>query len=81
MAYTFQTCDCGVAHDTAHHFYVSVLDGNRKGYLLGPYDTHQEALDNVKRGTKMAYDSDTKAPWYAYGTASTERILKTVFGA
>lgn len=28
-------------------FYVSVVDGGRKGVLLGPYETHREALDNV----------------------------------
>ena len=81
MTYTFQTCDCGLAHDSEHHFYVSVVDGNRKGFLLGPYATHREALDNVTRGTRLALNSgDFKAPWYGYGTASMSSIRRTVFG-
>lgn len=63
-------------------YYVTVIDGKKKGALLGPYATHQEALDNVARGTKLAMDSDPKAPWYAYGTAKVDarELPKSVFG-
>jgi hypothetical protein len=73
-------CDCGREHEAGFKFYVSVKDGQRSGFLLGPYDTHDEALANVDRGRKLAYDADTRAPWYAYGTAGTELEITTVFG-
>ena len=64
-------------------FYVSVIDreGGRKGILLGPYETHQEALDNVRRGRNLACDADGRAHWYGFGTCSAprERPLSTVF--
>lgn len=50
-------------------YYVScVNDVNQLALLLGSYETHQEALDNVRRATDMAYKVDPRAPWYAYGT-------------
>ena len=62
-------------------YYVSVLDGKRKGLLLGPYDTHQEALDNVKRGISLAVAADTRAVFYAFGTVkiTAETLPKAVF--
>ncbi len=50
--------------------------------VLGPYATHQEAIDNVERGTKMVYDRYNDAPWYSYGTAKMEgeTLPKSVFG-
>jgi uncharacterized protein YegJ (DUF2314 family) len=62
------------------HYYVTVLDGKRKGFLLGPYSTRQEALDNVERGKKLALDNDDFADFYYYGTAGSDDIIKTVFG-
>lgn len=52
-------------------FYVTVKDGNRTGFLLGPYDNHDEALANVDRGREAAFASDNKGrSWfYSYGTA------------
>lgn len=32
-------------------YYVTVKDGPRTGFLLGPYDTHAEALAQLNRGT------------------------------
>ncbi len=64
-------------------FYVSVIDGGRKGVLLGPYETHQEALDEVRRGRRLAEDADCRAAFYAFGTCSSPRSrpLKPVFGS
>lgn len=42
-------------------YYVSVIDGMRKGLLLGPYGTHQEALDNVQAGNNLACNADPRA--------------------
>lgn len=63
-------------------YYVSVIDGKKSGMLLGPFDTHEAALANVDRGTKLAYDADPKAPWYAYGTCKWEadKLPRSVFG-
>ena len=64
-------------------FYVSVIDreGGRRGILLGPYDTHQEAVDNVRRGRGLACDADQRGVWYAYGTCSApqDHPLRAVF--
>jgi hypothetical protein len=65
-------------------FYVTVIDGERTGYLLGPFDTHREALDRVDLGRKLAERHNTRALFggYAYGTASAPHgtPIKTVFG-
>ena len=49
-------------------YYVSMVDGNRSALLLGPYATHQEALDDVLRGNDMACKIDPRAHWYGFGT-------------
>jgi hypothetical protein len=74
-------------HDILDHrpgrYYVSVRDGARHGYLLGPYDTHQEALDNVDRGNQLACQADGRAHWYAFGTcrlADGTSTVASVFG-
>ena len=51
-------------------FYVSVQDNGRNGFLLGPYETHDEARQNVTRARKFARDVDSRAIWYAFGTCS-----------
>lgn len=64
-------------------FYVSVIDGPRKGILLGPYETHEGALDQVARGRRLANAADARAAFYSFGTCSAPRgnPLRTVFGA
>lgn len=65
-------------------YYVSVIDGPRKGLLLGPYDTHEAALQNVDHGKNLAYESDnySRSWFYAYGTCRVEsdKLPKSVFG-
>ena len=63
-------------------FYVSVRDGERVGFLLGPYSTHAEAVENVKRGRKLACEADGRAHWYGFGTCSLAAgdTRRTVFG-
>ncbi len=68
-------------HDADTRFYVTVVDGKRHGFLLGPYSTHQEAIDNVDRGCTLANDADPRAAFYAFGTASTKDARRTVFGS
>lgn len=79
-----QPCCHKHPHDASERFYVTCRDGKRVGWLLGPYDTHQEALDNVPRGRRLADKADPGAPWYYYGTTGIhgayEAGRKTVFG-
>lgn len=63
-------------------YFVFVIDPEnprKKGLLLGPYETPDEALANVNRGRELAKDADPWAGFYGYGIASGEE-RKTVFG-
>jgi hypothetical protein len=77
-------CDPDEAPDTRPgRYYVTVREGNRHGYLLGPYDTHAEALSHVQRGSEYAAGVDVKAHWYAFGTGRLRddaETVKSVFG-
>lgn len=45
--------------------------GEVKGaWLLGPYATHQEALDLVSDGRRLAEDVDPRCAFDRFGTAS-----------
>ena len=63
-------------------YYVTLLRDVRASRLLGPYDTHQEALDNVDRGHGLAMEADPWAAFDAIGTAAVtgERLAPGVFG-
>lgn len=50
-------------------FYVTCMDADRRAVLLGPFETHSEALNNVDRGRDLACAVDERAWFYAYGTA------------
>jgi hypothetical protein len=64
-------------------FYVTIKRGDRTGWLLGPYATHDLALASVDRGRELAVKADTWASFDAFGTASvpTGTARKTVFGS
>lgn len=70
-------CECGNADcpATGGRFFVTVRDGKRTGFLLGPYDTHAEALSHVRRGSDLADVADPRAAFYAFGTS---RVLDGV---
>ena len=50
-------------------FYVSVINGSRKGLLAGPFDTHEQALALVDPARIAAKQVNDRAHFYAYGTA------------
>jgi hypothetical protein len=53
------------------NYYASVRDPenpDRLGFLLGPYKTHQEALDMVNPAQEMANKVNSWAAFYAFGT-------------
>lgn len=62
------------------NFYCTVKDGKRSGFLLGPYPTYEDAEYHLPTAKKKAHDSDHRSAWYAYGIASSEYEIKTVFG-
>jgi hypothetical protein len=62
-------CDCGSQHPTGQRFYVSVIDGGRRGLLLGPFATHAAALARVNVVRSWCIDRDQRAHWYGFGTA------------
>jgi len=73
--------DASQLHLTANpHHYVTVIDGSRKGFLLGPYTNEADAIANIKRGKDLAIEHNHDAVWYSFGHASSTRIINTVFG-
>jgi hypothetical protein len=50
-------------------FYATTRDGQRWAPLLGPYDSHQEALDNVDRARAYVQQNWTDRCWWSYDTA------------
>ncbi len=62
------------------HFYVTILRDSQRGFLLGPYVGEAEALANVQRGRELALAADAFACFDAFGTASSTRTVRTVFG-
>lgn len=50
-------------------FYVSVVDGGRRGLLLGPLDTHEEALGRVGEVRRWVVQRQPRAHFYGFGTA------------
>lgn len=39
---------------------------------LGPFVTHQAAMDRVEEGKRLAEGFDPRAFWYAYGTVRVQ---------
>jgi hypothetical protein len=78
------TCEKPTCPGDGGGYYVTVVNGMFTGFLLGPYDTHVEALAQVGRGNDLACKADPRAHWYAFGTARITdpavRTPKTVFG-
>jgi len=63
-------------------YYVSVKNGPRVGYLLGPYGSYAEADAQVSRAKELADRADPYAHFYAYGVcrAPEGTPIRTVFG-
>ena len=55
------------------NYYVSVVDGNRFGLLLGPFNSHQEALNMVQKAKNKAYElNPAEAAFAGFGTLRIE---------
>ncbi len=63
-------------------FYCSVVNGDRRGYLLGPYETKGEADANVNRARELAETADPYAHFYLFGVCNAPREvpIRPVFG-
>ncbi|WP_157266578.1 hypothetical protein [Azohydromonas aeria] len=71
-------------------YFVSVVDGQRVGLLLGPFvDNHAAALARVDMVRAKAEEMDSRAVFYAFGTvrldadhprAEKHGILNSHFG-
>ena len=62
-------CDEQKIDNQPGHYYVSVIDGPRHGFLLGPFDHHLSALLRVPAVKKEALKIDSRAAFYGFGTA------------
>lgn len=51
-------------------YYVSAIDGKRKALLLGPYPTHEAALERVDLARRKLHElCQWRSHWWLYGTA------------
>lgn len=66
------SCGCAPgAHERGEPggFYVTAKDHVRTAWLLGPYGTHDEALEHVSEGRDLALAATTRAHFWAFGTS------------
>jgi len=62
-------CPCGASHDGENGgYYTSARDAGRTAFLVGPFDTHAEALAWVDRTRAKAEEVNARAVFYAFGT-------------
>ncbi len=64
-------------------YYVSIIRAKKRGLLLGPYASHDEALARVAEGRKMATAVDPWADFDAFGTCriNSNKLPKSIFGS
>ena len=68
------------------NYYVSVVSGNKFGLLLGPYNSHKEALDKVETAREKAKEVNrAEAAFAGFGTVRVENhtepgLFNRVFG-
>lgn len=82
---TYQPCECERPHGSDEKFFVTIVDGPKVGWLLGPYDTHWEAMNQVDRGRRMAREvNDRETAFAGFGTTGVKdwkwRKISPVFG-
>jgi hypothetical protein len=53
-------------------FYVTMRDGSRTSWLLGPFNSEPEARELLPAARKQAIDLDPYNHFHAFGTASIE---------
>ena len=53
-------------------YYVSIIDGKKFNAVAGPFQTHQEALDQVEPARRVGAKVDPKSWFYGWGTVKME---------
>ena len=53
------------------NYYVSVVDGDQFGLLLGPFANHADALARVDDCREKAHEVNSKSVFYGFGTCKT----------
>lgn len=64
-------CDAADCPGDGGGYYVSLKRDRRVGLLLGPFETHTEALARVREAFSKACDVD---PWAAFDAVGTVRM-------
>lgn len=49
-------------------YYVSAIDGEKFALMLGPFETHEQALAKVEECRNLAYDLHPASHWWLWGT-------------
>ena len=53
-------------------YYVSIKDAGKFAVVVGPFQTHQEALNMVEPAITAGHEADPKSWFYAWGTCKME---------
>jgi hypothetical protein len=61
--------------DNARRYYVTAKRDSKYAFLLGPFETHQEALDRVEDVRKVANRLDPWTEFDAFGTGSLGGLI------
>jgi hypothetical protein len=67
-----QTCNA-TGNDITPGFYVTAIDGQRMAYVSGPFETHEQALDQVEPARTLWSERDARAWFAAWGTARVKK--------
>lgn len=60
-------------------FYVSAIKDNRAyALLLGPFETHREALDRVRPVTDFTLERKAESHWWFFGTCRVDPAKGTL---
>jgi hypothetical protein len=52
-----------------HHYYATVMDAGRIGFLAGPFPSHRQAKAFVGAAKRKAEEVNSRAVFYAYGVS------------
>lgn len=64
----------------AKYFYVSAVNGKRRHFVAGPYDSVTDAERAVAGVRRRAEEIDPRAAFMAWGTAGSDTEIKTPLG-
>lgn len=70
-----------VTRREARAFFVSAEDNGRYALMLGPFDTHEEAQEQIDRARDAAYALNPAAHWWSWGTALAPRQCAAALNA